>query len=320
MSAHLKTVSTDSVEPSDRLELWETYNSQELVGLRCSTYHPEGLRATQVNLDLGGVRVASINGNAHVVDRSMQEARNAPKDSIFVGILREGSGIFHDASGTRSIRVGDALIYDAGRPHLFAFDTDMRLHMLDIPRELLGTVPSQPLVIHRGSDLTAAGVRVLGDRIGELLSSSVDAATTREELLALTSSLFPHTEPTTTTLRRAAKTWISDRLNDPELTAETVARAVGVSLRHLNRGFADENTTVTQYIHDQRLELAKQELTSITFPPSRIADIAAHWGFSSQAHFTRAFRRQYGVAPSEMRAAALTASTPPLRLARTHKH
>lgn len=317
MSARLHKVSTDSVEPSDRLELWETYNSQELVGLRCSTYRPEGLRATQVNLDLGGLRVASIDGNAHVVDRSAQEARNAPKDSVFVGILREGSGIFHDASGTRSIRVGDALVYDAGRPHLFAFDTDMRLHMLDIPRELLAAVPAQPLVIHRGSDLTATGVRLLGDRVGELLSGSVEASTARDELLLLTSSLFPHTEPTTATLRRAAKTVIDGRLNDPGLTAEAVARAVGVSLRHLNRGFAAENTTVTQYIHDQRLELASLELTSITSPPSRIADIAARWGFSSQAHFTRAFRRRYGIAPSEMRAAALTGSNPPSGFART---
>lgn len=310
MSARLSRISTDSVEPSERLELWETYNSRELVGLRCSTYSPEGLRATQVNLDLGGLRVASINGNAHVVDRSTQEARNAPKDSVFIAILLEGSGFFHDASGTRNVRVGDALIYDAGRPHLFAFNTGMRQHMLDIPRELLGAVPPQPLVIHRGSDFTAIGVQSIGDLVGDLFTGSVEAATAREELLALTFSLFQHTEPTTATLRRAAKTLIEGRLNDSGLTAESVARTVGVSLRHLNRGFAAESTTVTQYIHDRRLELAKQELTSVVSSPPRIADIAARWGFSSQAHFTRAFRRRYGMAPSEMRAAALIGSNP----------
>lgn len=307
MTARLSSVSTDSVEPSERLELWETYNSEELIGLRCSTYRPEGLRATQVNLDLGGLRVASIHGNAHVVDRSTREAKRTPKDAVFMAIVLEGSGFFHDASGTRNLRAGDTLIYDAARPHLFAFDTVMRQHMLDIPRELLGTAPAQPLVVHRGSHLTDACVQSLSDMVGGLLDGSCEAGTSHEELLGLIFSVFRQTQPTTATLCRAARTVIDGRLSDPELTAESVARTVGVSLRHLNRGFATENRTVTQYIHDRRLELAGQDVISPVVPQPRIADIAARWGFSSQAHFTRAFRRRHGMAPSEMRAAALAA-------------
>ncbi|MGY1689849.1 helix-turn-helix domain-containing protein [Geodermatophilus sp. SYSU D01105] len=45
-------------------------------------------------------------------------------------------------------------------------------------------------------------------------------------------------------------------------------------------------------------------------PPSmdgyRIADIAAHWGFASQAHSTRLFRERFGRTPSEVRAARST--------------
>lgn len=311
MSTFLSTASTDSVDPADRLEFWESYTARELVGLRCSTYRPDGLRAHQVNVDLGELRLAGLECNAHVVDRSMQQVRQTPKDSVLITILLEGTAFFHHAVGTRSLRAGDAIIYDAAQPYLFAFDTDMRQHMLDIPRELLAGAPPLPFIIHQGFDVAAAGIRVLSDRAGELFQGSLDVDTARDELLAVTSSLFQHTEPTTLILRRAAKTLISARLNDYELNAAFVARAVGVSLRHLNRAFATEDTTVTQYIHDQRLELARQELVNTRADFPLIAEIAAKWGFSSQAHFTRAFRRRYGVAPSQMRT-AISAGTMPL--------
>lgn len=302
MSTRLSTASTDSVDPADRLEYWEAYTTRELVGLRCSTYRPDGLRAQQVNADLGAVRLAALDCSAHVVDRSMQQVQKSPKDSVLVTILLEGSAFFHHATGSRLLRAGDAIIYEAGEPYLFAFDTEMRQHMLDLPRELVGAASPRPVVIPRGTDVTAAGIRTLSDLAAELLTGTPRADAVQEELLAVTSSLFQQAEPTTTVLRRAAKTVIGTRLNDSDLTAESVARAVGVSPRHLNRAFAAENTTVTQYIQDQRLELARQELTNTTANPPLIADIAARWGFSSQAHFTRAFRRRYGMAPSETRA------------------
>ena len=246
MTATISSVSTESVDRRDRLELWETYNSRELVGLRCSTYEPEGLRASEVNLDLGELRVASIDANAHVVDRSMQVAQNAPKDSVFMAILLEGSGFFHSASGSQNLRAGDALIYNAGGPHLFAFDTPMRQHMLDIPRHLVGAAPTHPILIHRGSGGVAASVQLLSDLVGGVLSSSVEPGTARGELLGLIHSLFKDTEPTTAALRRVAQSVIDAQLSDPGLTADAVARTVGVSLRHLNRGFASENTTVSR--------------------------------------------------------------------------
>ncbi|MGX5714634.1 helix-turn-helix domain-containing protein [Arthrobacter sp. MAHUQ-56] len=310
MSTRLSKASTDSVDPADRLEYWEAYTNRELVGLRCSTYHPDGLRASQVNADLGAVRLAALDCSAHAVDRSMQQVQKSPKDTVLITILLQGSAFFHHAAGSRLLRAGDAIIYEASEPYLFAFDTDMRQHMLDLPRELAGATSPRPVVIPRGTDVTAASIRTLSDLTAELLTGTPRAEAVQDELLAVTSSLFQRAEPTTTVLRRAAKTMIGARVNDSDLTAESVARAVGVSSRHLNRAFAAENTTVAQYIRDQRLELARQELTNTPVNPPLIADIAARWGFSSQAHFTRAFGRRYGMAPSDMRATARAGTAP----------
>jgi AraC-like DNA-binding protein len=76
---------------------------------------------------------------------------------------------------------------------------------------------------------------------------------------------------------------------------------VGVTSRHLNRAFAAEGTTVSQYVHDRRLDGARADLRSPHMAEHRIADIASRWAFASQAHFTRAFRARFGCTPTQVR-------------------
>jgi AraC-like DNA-binding protein len=99
----------------------------------------------------------------------------------------------------------------------------------------------------------------------------------------------------------SAKAFIAGHLGDPRLCADVVARAVGVTPRHLNRAFAAEQTTVAQYIVARRLDQARADLTSAHLAHFRIADIAFRWGFSSQAHFSRLFRARFGCSPSQVR-------------------
>jgi AraC-like DNA-binding protein len=99
----------------------------------------------------------------------------------------------------------------------------------------------------------------------------------------------------------SAKTYIAGHLGDPGLCVDIVARAVGVTPRHLNRAFAAEQTTVAQFILSRRLERAKADLAAPALAHFRVADIAFRWGFSSQAHFSRLFRSRFGCSPSEIR-------------------
>ena len=117
MPSRVSAVSTDSVDPASRLAYWEDYNSRELVGFRCSTYRDDGLRAKEKNLDLGGPRLASIEGNPHVVDRSVQQVKTSPTDSIFVTVLTKGTAFFHHPRGLLTLKAGDAIVYPSGSLH-----------------------------------------------------------------------------------------------------------------------------------------------------------------------------------------------------------
>lgn len=80
----------------------------------------------------------------------------------------------------------------------------------------------------------------------------------------------------------------------------TVARHVGMSYFHFSRAFKHSmGMTPTNYIAERRIERAKRLLEETELP---ISEIALRSGFSSQSHFTTAFRRFAGATPKVFRA------------------
>jgi AraC family transcriptional regulator len=103
---------------------------------------------------------------------------------------------------------------------------------------------------------------------------------------------------------RKAVALIDHHLSDEEegrVALRTVARAVRMSYFHFSRAFKQSmGMTATNYIAERRIERAKKMLEETEMP---ISEIALRSGFSSQSHFTTAFRRLAGATPKAFRAA-----------------
>jgi AraC-like DNA-binding protein len=112
------------------------------------------------------------------------------------------------------------------------------------------------------------------------------------------------------TRRLSARSFIDANISNPNLSAAQVASAVGVTLRHLNRAFADSGTSVSRIIREQRIDRAVQAIQASSSASVTIADIAAQWGFSSHAQLTTMVKRRYGVTPSDLRRNPNTVWTP----------
>jgi AraC family transcriptional regulator len=83
------------------------------------------------------------------------------------------------------------------------------------------------------------------------------------------------------------------------LSLDELARVAGVHASHLSRSFRRVfGESVGGYLRRRRLEAADALLTRSDVS---LADVAAHAGFCDQAHFTRAYRRQFGVTPGQRR-------------------
>jgi AraC-like DNA-binding protein len=95
--------------------------------------------------------------------------------------------------------------------------------------------------------------------------------------------------------------FIERQLADPGLTPATVARAHHVSLRSLYKLFEGEQTSVASLIRERRLERCRRDLLDPSLAGRPVSAIAARWGLTNAAHFSRAFRAAYGASPVEFR-------------------
>ena len=81
------------------------------------------------------------------------------------------------------------------------------------------------------------------------------------------------------------------------ISVEQIAKAVGLSKYHFSRLFKQAmNQTPYQFVLRRRLDIAKTllEKNSLT-----ITQIAHQLGFADQSHFTRLFRKQFGLTPRQ---------------------
>jgi len=103
---------------------------------------------------------------------------------------------------------------------------------------------------------------------------------------------------------RKAIALIDHHLSDEEegrVALRAVASYVRMSYFHFSRAFKQSmGMTATNYIAERRIERAKKMLEETELP---ISEIALRSGFSSQSHFTTAFRRLAGATPKAFRAA-----------------
>jgi AraC family transcriptional activator of tynA and feaB len=141
------------------------------------------------------------------------------------------------------------------------------------------------------------------------LDASADVAAAEAALELLRAAIEP-SAPTSRASRRTAmlaeiRRHVRLHLQDPTLGPEAIARAHAISVRALHALFEDSAESVAGLVRRERLArcLGDLQLTS----GGSVTEIAFRWGFRDAAHFSRVFKREFGLTPSEVRAAAIEA-------------
>lgn len=92
-----------------------------------------------------------------------------------------------------------------------------------------------------------------------------------------------------------------EQLASGHATQQTVAEALNMSLRNLQRTLKNEGTSYKELLDDVRRQLAAQYMQQ---PGISINEVTYLLGFSEPANFSRAFKRWTGLSPSEYRTSA----------------
>ena len=94
------------------------------------------------------------------------------------------------------------------------------------------------------------------------------------------------------------KKYISDHIDEP-LTRDVLAEVAGFSVPHFHRIFtAQVGENIASYVRRVRLERAGRKLR---FGAVDITQVALAAGYDTHTAFSKAFKQQYGLSPSQFR-------------------
>lgn len=252
------------------------------------------------------VTLTSVTSQASEVVRDHTVILNNPRDDVLLSIQRRGSGVVSQHGRTARLTQGSCAMYDASAPYTLSFPGQMSEIVLQLPRESLAGTG------YAFEDLTARVLQPSGPlRALAALAGSVEPSFTRrnvpadeaiaESLAALLqasvalSGSFEEPPIEAEILMMALQLHVDEHATESDLSPESLAATFHISLRYAQKLFQCYlGAGVATYIRHRRLETA-QELLRASLP---VAVTARRCGFIDVDTFSRAFKREYGVAPS----------------------
>src|ERR1700716_413276 len=309
MTDTVRSLSTSGLAPKKQIECW----TEALTDL-CGRFDVDPLQASSLEVRINYTSVSrltlcQIEASQHRIAHTPSRVRLS--EHPFVKILFQTHGISYFEQDGRRIEVmpGDCLAYDVSCPHTIVSPSLTRQDVVVVPKELLrergfrlSKMSACKLSARTGTGRIAHDfVHAVFDEAAKL--SPYNAIGVADSLIDLL--LLPLREADSSFDRGGAEAtyiwaqfFIREHLRDPELSIDQISAALGCSKRYLHMLFSDRGMTVSDYIWRARLQHCRQELE--TQPGKTITDVAFSWGFSSSSHFSRLFRKYFGVAPSSI--------------------
>lgn len=264
----------------------------------------EGLERVRVWL-LDELIVSELRLRAHVMERQRVHLQKYPKATILLRWHIEGQT--SNELGIEAYQAGPGQIHLTDMTELYSgIATANHVFAVAIAHETVGYDPSShpvhiPIVPSRGEE----------SRIPEcfsMLASAVqrgDAAAARaaasglvEDVRIMLEAQVP-TVPQGVNLRRLQmRAFIEKCLADADLSADSIAKEFSTSRATVYRDI-ETFGGLKRYILRRRLEEACKELVFGRAERGAVAAAAQRWHFSSMSHFSREFKRQFGVPPSD---------------------
>lgn len=305
MARQLLTLETSTVSWRDRVALW----SDALTAV-CGPLHTEPLGATlDGTMTFGAIarlQIGHITVSRHRVGLTPELARAERHPVAKVIIQTVGESVYEQRGECVTLTPGDGLVYDVSQPHAITSTGTTEHFVVTVPHELvvgrgirLDRLSAQQFSARTGVGRLAADL--IHSTFGELATISPDCEDDlAASLLSLMFLSLPNeTSHTSEALRHRIESYIRDQIRDPELSIDQIASALRCSKRYLHMAFAASDRSITDHIWTTRLDGCRSDLARRS--DRTISEIAFAWGFSSSAHFSRAFRKRFGVTPSEFR-------------------
>lgn len=324
-------VQIDDIPPSERFAAWRALCDRTTIPMELRSTHEGDFRATMWGIHLGQVMVSGTSVPSLWNHRTPAHIRRSDPELYHLQLHLSGETDVRHAGATTTLGARQFMLSCTSRPYeavigrgrtdtmtvavppsLLPFpaaDLDRLLGRRLSGRTGIGALLADVLIrmsaehtAYRAADAPRLGTVVV-DLLTALLAHELDG-----DAEARGGAGAAHTAPESQ--RRALVLRIQDfaqrNLHTPGLTPASIAAAHHISVRYLHRLFERQGHTVAAWIRAQRLERCCRDLADPAQSGLPIHAIAARWGFSHAADFSRAFRGAYGIPPRDFRRTALS--------------
>ncbi|WP_341207580.1 helix-turn-helix domain-containing protein [uncultured Sphingomonas sp.] len=283
----------------------------DLLDVRVTSDCPE---AVLHGFYIGEIHVSHGRHSPRTVRRTQKTASRDGFDGIALQLTQEGYWQGRTRDRSLSGEPGAVALFDFRQSFTLSDIGDRSFVNVLIPRASARRTIEDPASLHGSLAVGAKGAALAGFLDGLIAHApAVRAAHTSAlsnvlmELVALTfdasddGRLVEQKSPDRRLMDRVERL-IGQRLSARDLTPEWIADKLGVSRSQLYS--ASPSGGIVRLIWDRRLAAVHAALID----PSEqrtIATLSGLFGFASNAHFSRAYTKRYGVSPSAARKAAL---------------
>lgn len=303
-------LATQRVDRGERVEYWrEAMRTALAAECRIEPLEPDFDAAMRV-LACGVTELVAIEGRAY------RTLRRGPSRAGWVSLVFQtrGVSIFADRGRRVELAPGDACIVPPDRDIVVDRVTSFAQVLFNVPRHeldaclpdwaqhLLNRIPAESAPASAVAGLlrfVVAHHRQLGasdrDRLGATALHLVEGL---RRAPAKPAGDTAGQGRLADFHRRRIESWLRAHLRDRDLCIAQLAADLGLSARYVHKLYAGREHGVMGWVREQRLEACRREIAARG--ARRIADIAIGWGFESPAHFSRAFRKRFGVPPSSL--------------------
>jgi AraC family transcriptional regulator, positive regulator of tynA and feaB len=315
---NVEAFSTESLPRGNTVQVWRNA-VRRLAALNFDT-SPRGLDPFHASMQvcfLGELRLSTV--QISPVSSSHQPGaglRNGAGACYLISNKKEGSSFVAQDGRETTVNSGDFVVIDTSRP--FQIKTNgMRTNTLEIP---LGTMQA---ILPEVEGLTAVCISghsgagsILRTALDDVFSQSGRINGQASDFIAdaipyLTAAALAELPRVDHFLpgriesyhRYRIRNFARSNLKRHDLDPEMIARSVGLSLRYVHQLFADEPSTLMQWIWSERISRCAEDFARPALRGRTIEQIAYSWGFNNPAHFSRSFRKSLGTSPRAFRQA-----------------
>lgn len=242
--------------------------------------------------------------------RTRKHIRVDDVDSYLLVLPATGTVTVCNDDNEMRLGTGSACLMTMTRPFDVTHSPEARPVVLTVPRheidhQLNGrTATTQPIDLSTGlGNVIHALVTSTLEQRDQLSAQQFNAVADRliELLCLLLSSDSGAAGGHLAEIEASVRRYVREHSADAGLNGESIAKALGWSLRQIQLALQQAGTTPRDLIREQRLLLARVLLTSTAYRRTSITELAHRSGFSSASTFSTAFRNRFGVAPRDLR-------------------